>query len=240
MASQPMPFYRRLEAAGDLVAFAGLVLAVLLAGNLISAAMKLELSLTAGLVSMLPIALILLAGTTWILRRRDLTWRDMGFVWDGSVTGVLRLVLETLLIVAAVYLVLQLVMPLIRAGVGGSPDLGLFQEMGGDWGRFLLALLAVWTAAAFAEEMLFRGFLMNRIAWLMGGSRAAWIAAAILQSALFGAAHAYQGPAGMLLTGVMGAMLGLAFLAVGRRLGPLILAHGAINSASLAQVFVAG
>ncbi len=42
--------------------------------------------------------------------------------------------------------------------------------------------------AGFYEEFTFRGFLMQGLAMLFGGSRGAWIIACVVQGALFGAA----------------------------------------------------
>jgi len=48
---------------------------------------------------------------------------------------------------------------------------------------------------------MFRGFLFQGLAMFLGASRGAWIAACIVQAALFGAVHAYQNPLGMAITG---------------------------------------
>jgi len=226
----------RLDAAGDLVGFMILVVTVVVAGQAILAVLRVASSTTAGLVSAPAVVFLLLAGTTGLLRRRGLGWREMGLVWDRSPA---RLLWETLLVVAAVYFALAVLAPMVRAGAG-MPEMGIFEALRGDWKRFLLALLVAWAAAAFGEEMLFRGFVMNRLAWVLGGGRAAWIAAALLQGAVFGAGHAYQGSAGMLLTGLMGVVLGFAVLAAGRRLAAAILAHGTIDTISLTQIFLAG
>ena len=50
------------------------------------------------------------------------------------------------------------------------------------------------------------------------------------QAVVFGLDHSQQGPGGMFKVGVIGAVFGLFYLAVGRNLWPLILAHGLIDS----------
>src|SRR4030095_8253132 len=48
-----------------------------------------------------------------------------------------------------------------------------------------------WVLAAFGEEMVWRGYAMNRVAEMFGGTTGAWIASAVLVSTVFGIAHDY-------------------------------------------------
>jgi len=50
--------------------------------------------------------------------------------------------------------------------------------------------------------------------------------------------HFYQGAAGMALTGIVGFMLAVAYLAVGRNLWVPIIAHGLIDTVSLVSVYL--
>jgi membrane protease YdiL (CAAX protease family) len=50
----------------------------------------------------------------------------------------------------------------------------------------------------------------------------------ILTAALFGLAHAYQGPTGIMATGLMGILFGLARLAFGS-LAPMMLWHAGVD-----------
>jgi hypothetical protein len=58
------------------------------------------------------------------------------------------------------------------------------------------------------------------------------------QAVLFGAAHFYQGPAGMVGTAVTGFILGAATLFFGRTLWPAIVAHGLANSLGFAMMYL--
>jgi membrane protease YdiL (CAAX protease family) len=82
----------------------------------------------------------------------------------------------------------------------------------------LLFLALSWTLAAFGEEICLRGFLMKRMADLLGGSRAAWITSLFVSSALFGWGHTEQGVAGWIQEGLSGFLLGVLFLLAGRNL----------------------
>ena len=60
----------------------------------------------------------------------------------------------------------------------------------------VLALLFVWTFAAFGEELSYRGYLLSRAAMSGGPSVASEWIAVVLTAILFGFGHFYKGPAG--------------------------------------------
>jgi membrane protease YdiL (CAAX protease family) len=100
-----------------------------------------------------------------------------------------------------------------------------------------LALLIVWTFAAFGEEISYRGYLLKRGADAGGGSTAAnWIAM-LLVSILFGYGHYYKGTSGVIDSGVAGLILGSAYLLSGRNLWVPILAHGFIDTFGVTAAF---
>ena len=78
--------------------------------------------------------------------------------------------------------------------------------------------------AGVMEEVLFRGFVITRLSWLIGD---AWLAA-IVASLSFALGHVYQGWIGLLRTGLGGLAFSLAFVLTGSLL-PSILAHTVLN-----------
>ena len=94
----------------------------------------------------------------------------------------------------------------------------------------LLALLIVWSFAAFGEEVAYRGYLLTRAADLGNRTNTAYIAGVILVSVLFGYGHYYKGPSGIIDSGVAGLILGSGYLLTGRNLWTSILAHGFIDT----------
>ena len=52
----------------------------------------------------------------------------------------------------------------------------------------------------------------------------------VLSSFVFGLIHAWQGWGGLMLTTLMGLIFGTAFVLNGRRLWPLILVHGLLDT----------
>ncbi len=118
------------------------------------------------------------------------------------------------------------------------PDVTRFNAVRGNLGALLTTLPTVWLTSAFPEEVIWRGFLMTRIAKLVGGSRSAWGMALVLTSLHFGLIHFYQGPSGMVVTGIVGFLYGVAFLIFGRNLWVPIVAHAVTHLISFTAMFM--
>jgi membrane protease YdiL (CAAX protease family) len=88
--------------------------------------------------------------------------------------------------------------PLLVLWLGKQPDLHLFSALRGNLRMTLLYIGLAWLLAAFGEEMVYRGYLMNRLADLFNRTPRAWIVSLIVVHVGFGVAHAYQGLTGVL------------------------------------------
>jgi uncharacterized protein len=86
---------------------------------------------------------------------------------------------------------------------------------------------ALAVTAGVCEEFIYRGFLL---AALFRTGLPVW-AGAVLTSALFGLAHAYQGRAGILSTGIFGVVLALGRLGFGS-LVPVMMWHAGLDLAA--------
>ena len=78
--------------------------------------------------------------------------------------------------------------------------------------------------AGFGEEMAYRGYALTALVLATGSATLALI----VTSATFGVLHAYQGLIGVVRTGVVGLIMGAAFLHTGS-LWPPIVAHTLID-----------
>jgi len=123
---------------------------------------------------------------------------------------------------------------------GFRRDISRFKAVQGNPELTFVAVLYALIGAGFYEEFTFRGFLMQGLAMLFGGSRSAWISACSLQGALFGAAHAYQNPLGIAITGTLGILMGLLVLASGRNLWPVIIGHGLFDASRFVLFYFQG
>jgi membrane protease YdiL (CAAX protease family) len=172
----------------------------------------------------------------WLsLRVRGVGWRGVGLkrparwgraVTLGAVTGVTFQFFGT-----------YVLEPLIVRLTGHPVDLSQFANLRGDVSLLLLLLALVWTFAAFGEEFVYRGYLMNRVAELAGGGTAAWAVSLAFVSVLFGVAHLYQGISGILVNAAAGLVYGAVYLLAGRNLWAPIIAHGVYDTVGLAFIY---
>ena len=168
------------------------------------------------------------------IRRRG--WKGIGLVRPKN--GLLTLVLGIGGGCVFQFLSLYAIEPLLARITGSLPDLSNFAAIKGDT-EFLLTWLAItWTVAAFGEEIIYRGYMMNRVVDFFQGRKTAWLIGLIFSSVLFGMIHYYQGLSGVLSTGISGLFFGAYFLASGRNLWASILAHGVSNSIGFILIFL--
>jgi uncharacterized protein len=123
---------------------------------------------------------------------------------------------------------------------GFRRDLSKFKDVQGNLELTIYGVCYAFIGAGFYEEFMFRGFLMQGLAMCLGASRGAWISACLIQAALFGAAHAYQNPLGMAITGTLGLLMGVIVLASGRNLWPVIIGHGLYDASRFVLFYFQG
>src|SRR5215468_9639884 len=128
----------------------------------------------------------------------------------------------------------------ISEKAGFRRDLSKFKDVRGNLELAFVGVLYALIGAGLYEEFTFRGFLMQGLAMLFGGSRGAWIAACLAQGALFGLAHAYQNPLGIAITGTLGILMGLLVLASGRNLWLVIIGHGLFDASRFVLFYFQG
>ena len=169
------------------------------------------------------------------IRLRDGSWSSMGFKRPAS----WRRVFVIALIAAAARILLGqfLVEPLTGLFWPKPTAPELANEITGNIKVALLALLLVWTFAAFGEEIAYRGYLLTRAADIGKRSAAAYWIGIVLVSILFGYGHYYKGASGVIDSGVAGLILGSAYMLAGRNLWASIFAHGFIDTFGIIDAF---
>jgi membrane protease YdiL (CAAX protease family) len=189
-----------------------------------------------GLDSLALAGVVVTFAAAWLwVRGRGERWRDWGLgACDARAIGIAIVSAPALLVVSSV------AGALVEQWTGWTPDAEAFDVVRGNVPVLLAGLVLVWTTAAFGEEFLFRGILLvslERIGRRRGVSESsAAIGAVLISSVLFGLAHEYQGPAGMILTGLVGLALGALVLAT-RNLWVAILTHGLYDTIAFLLVF---
>ena len=103
----------------------------------------------------------------------------------------------------------------------------------GNLGGFLTWLAIGVIVGGFIEELLFRGFLLNRVAGFLGATKPALAVGVVAQAVLFGALHLYGGGFAFLHATVFALANGVFYLAAGRNLWPVIAVHAIWNSIAI-------
>jgi hypothetical protein len=110
-------------------------------------------------------------------------------------------------------------------------DNSRFDILHGNLPNLILNVVAVWFTAAFFEELVWRGYLMNRLVDLQGKeTKLAWVISLIGSAIIFGLGHTYQGLGGVIQITVVGLLFGAAFLTTRRNLWPVIIAHALVDT----------
>lgn len=110
------------------------------------------------------------------------------------------------------------------------PDFSRYDIVYQNLPMWLLVMSGAMITGGFMEEFIYRGMMIDRLSRLFGGGRRGLILAALLNGLPFGIIHFEWGVGGILLTTVMGSVLGLMYLATRRNLWPLIAAHATLDA----------
>ena len=173
----------------------------------------------------------------WIsLRLRRLAWRNLGLNRNRSWLLTLALGIGAGLLMEVFELFVS--QPLLIRLTGKKPDFSDFASLQGNLKWTLILIAFAWTLAAFGEEMVWRGYLMNRVAGLGKYTRLAWIISLVGVNMVFGLAHSYQGITGIIDEGLMGVLLGLMYLGTGNNLSVPIIAHGVADTVDALLIFL--
>jgi membrane protease YdiL (CAAX protease family) len=173
----------------------------------------------------------------WIsLRVRKLRWRDVGMSWFRNWKATLGWGIAAGLALEGFELFVS--QPILVRLLRKQPDLEDFRPLARNLKVTLIFIALAWVLAAFGEEMVYRGYLMNRVADLFNRTRRAWILSLILVHFGFALAHAYQGWTGIIDEGLMGILLGVIYLRTGRNLAVPIVAHGISDSIDMVLFFL--
>jgi membrane protease YdiL (CAAX protease family) len=173
----------------------------------------------------------------WLsLRVRKLRWRDVGLKRFRNWKTTIALGIAAGILLESFELFVS--QPLLVKYLHKQPDLEVFRDLNGNLKMTLLFVALAWTLAAFGEEMVYRGYLMNRVADLLNRTRGAWVISLIVVHLGFGLAHAYQGWTGIIDEGLMGLLLGIIYLRTGRNLSVPIIAHGIGDTIDFLLIFL--
>ena len=143
--------------------------------------------------------------------------------------------------ILVVFVVLQNAVPVMLAPFFElpEPDMSRYDAVRGNPAAAVSLALLLPLTAAIPEEVLYRGFLIGRLAHLFAGARGGPVFAVLVQALIFGSVHFQWGFGGIVFTAIMGTVWGFAFLLCGRNLWIVIIAHSAAHIAMVLQLYYA-
>lgn len=171
------------------------------------------------------------------LKVRNQSWKDLGLSLNSI--NFKTLLLSFVVFVAA--LVGFIFGSIVMANIIGIPtetDMSGYNYIQDNLPMLILALLAVFIASSFGEEVIYRGFLITRISEI-GGSSKIWIwIAVLLSSTIFGLVHFDWGLMGIVQTGFMGLALAISYIILDRNLWVLVFAHAYLDAILMVQMYL--
>jgi uncharacterized protein len=173
----------------------------------------------------------------WVsLRLRGMRWKDVGFARPRSWGKAILLGITIGLCMEVMELFLT--QPLLSRWLGKMPDLSDFADVVGNLKLFLFYVVLVWVLGALGEEIVYRGYLMNRVAGVFRNTRPAWVVSLIVVSVVFGCGHIDQGATGMIENVWNGLLLGAIYLACGRNLAVPVIAHAFTDTMDFILIYL--
>jgi uncharacterized protein len=103
--------------------------------------------------------------------------------------------------------------------------------------KLMVWIIISWTLAAFYEEIIFRGYLINRLGNIIKGKLLSKIVIVILAAMAFGFAHHYQGIHGVISTGIFGLFQSVIYLSDSKKLTIPFISHGLFDSIGFVLLF---
>lgn len=171
----------------------------------------------------------------WLRVRQAQPWSWLGLEAPSSIP---RLALHSALALILGWVAALAALVLARQVFGWAPmDASRFADVQGNLVALAGMLAISWSTAAFGEEVLFRGFLQQRLREWFSALPAGGLLAVLAQALLFGLGHAYQGATGILVSASIGLAFGLLRLRL-RSVWPLVIAHGLIDTVSMLALYL--
>ena len=186
------------------------------------------------------LGLIVTIAIFWVVSRiRGSTWSDFGLArpksWGRTILVGVGVTLGILVSFAVLLPLIELAFP------NPQENLSRFSFIHGSLPNLILNTVAVWFTAGFLEELIYRGYLMNRLIDLQGKkTKLAWVIALVGSAIIFGLGHTYQGLEGVIKVITVGLLFGAAFLTVRRDLWPLVIAHALLDTISMVEHYFGG
>ena len=173
---------------------------------------------------------------SWRMKVRNVTWKDLGLRKPESLKKTLFVTIGILIAIVLTIMVFEMIKDSLPFSLEqknySENSASKFGNLKGNWLLFFTIMPAV-LLESMLEELLDRGFLINWFEKLFSKTKIATILAVILQALIFGFRHTYDLSDRSIRVGLIGLIMGIAYVKFGRNLWPLIIAHCILNTMSM-------
>lgn len=175
---------------------------------------------------------------SWRMKVRNITWRDLGLRKPKSLLKTVLITIGILIAIPISIIAFQQLQGLIPINL--SPDtssqeaVSKFGNLKENWTLFLTIIPFILLQSSL-EELLDRGFLINWFEKVFSKTSFATTIAVLLQAMIFGFRHSYDISERSISVGIIGLIMGVAYVKFGRNLWPLIIAHCILNTLSMME-----
>ncbi len=175
---------------------------------------------------------------TWRMRVKGVSWKDLGLkkptnLWETL--GVSVIIFVSIIVSIIIFEIVKDNFFLdITPDTSSEGAVSKFGNLKGNWGHFFLIIPFI-LLESMLEELLDRGFLMNWIEQIFSKTTLATLIAVLLQAVIFGFRHSNDFSERSITVGIIGLIMGIAYVKFGRNLWPLIIAHCVLNTMSMVE-----
>ncbi|MEW5251679.1 CPBP family intramembrane glutamic endopeptidase [Microbulbifer sp. 2201CG32-9] len=175
---------------------------------------------------------------SWRMRVRQISWKDLGLCMPDDLMKALIATVATLALTILLIILFEIFKDVIETplSVDKSDEQAAskFGELKDNWWLFLSLIPFIWLQSCL-EEMLDRGFLLTWIEKTLSSTIFAMVIAVVLQALIFGFRHSYDISERSITVALIGLAMGICYVAFGRNLWPLIIAHCVLNTISMIE-----
>jgi hypothetical protein len=173
---------------------------------------------------------------TWRMKVRGISWKDIGLERPKNIKKTILvsvgILIATMLSIMLFHIIKDYLPFTLEDHNYSKNSTSKFGGLKGNWLLFFAIIPGV-LAESMLEELLDRGFLINWIERLFSSTTFATVIAVILQAAIFGFRHSNDISVRSITVGLIGLVMGIAYVKFGRNLWPLIIAHCLLNTLSM-------
>ncbi|WP_395374596.1 CPBP family intramembrane glutamic endopeptidase [Marinicella sp. W31] len=173
---------------------------------------------------------------TWRMHARGISWKDLGLCkpekYKTALIATAFIFIFTVISIIVFQAIMEQFPGVLKADVSNETAVSKFGNLSGNWLLFLTIIPFV-LLQSMLEELLDRGFLINWIERMFSSTLFATIFAVIAQALIFGFRHSYDISERSISVAIIGLVMGIGYVAFGRNLWPLIIAHCVLNTMSM-------